>query len=71
MFYNEIGNIVTTSISVTSTLICVFVAIIYICIVEESLNADPQMKHSRQGTLDVDSITSCSLDEANENPCCI
>lgn len=71
MFYNEIGNIVTTSISVTSTLICLFVAIIYICIVKESPNVAPQMKHCRQGTLDVDLITSCSLDEADENPCCI
>lgn len=61
----------TTSISVTSSLTCLFVAIIYICIVEEGLNVDTQMKDCRQGTLDVDLITSCSLDEADENPCCI
>lgn len=69
MFYNEIGNVIT-SISVTSTVICLFAAIIYICIVE-SPNVDLQMKHCMQGTLDVDLITSCSLDEADENPCCI
>lgn len=56
---------------VFADLVCLFVAIIYICIVKESPNVGPPLKHCRQGTLDVDLITSCSLDEADENPCCI